>query len=165
MVVVEGVHDTVGCTLESAAEGVVVTLVVVVAHLAFAFDVYFDVFSFDIIVACSWSAALVFDVEVWVGAAAVLSLGDINLGLSVLFVTVLTTVVFDVDGVSESTAVDVDIDVCFSGTSIAVARLVAFWIAVKLRLTSLYGDLSPRSDRALRRLLRLSDRGVNVSNQ
>lgn len=119
MMVVEWVHDTVGCTLESAAEGVVITLVVIVAHLAFALDVYFDVFSFDVIVAC-WSTTLVFDVdEVWVGAAAVVSLGDVYLGLTVLFVTSLTAVVFDVDGVSWSAAVDVDVNVRLSWTVVA----------------------------------------------
>jgi hypothetical protein len=118
MMVVEWVQDTVGCTLESAAEGVVITLIVVVAHLAFAFDVYFDVFSFDVLVAC-WSTTLVFDVEVWVGAAAVVSLGDVYLGLSVLFVTSLTAVVFDVDGVSLSAAVDVDVNVRLSWTTVA----------------------------------------------
>lgn len=130
VVVVEWMQDAVGCTLESTAKGVVITIVVVVAHLVSGFDVYFDVFSFDVIVAC-WSTTLVFDVdEVWIGTAAVVSLSDIYLGLSVLLVTSLTAVVFDVDGVSRAATVDVDINVCLSWTEVVLSAEVCFCVTI-----------------------------------
>jgi hypothetical protein len=122
----EWVQDAVGCALDTAAEGVVVPIVVVVAHIVLGFDVDFDVFSFDVFVAC-WSATLVFDVdEVGVGAAAVVSLGDIDLGLSVFLVAGLTTIVFNVDWVSGSSSVDINVNVYvgLSWTTVAARLLV-----------------------------------------
>lgn len=124
MVVMEWMQDTVGCTLESAAERVVITVVVVVAHFALGFDVYFDVFSLNPVVAC-WSTTFVFDVdEIGVGAASIVSLGDVYLGLSVLLITGLTAIVLDVNGVSGFAAVDIDVDICLSRTTVAVIMLV-----------------------------------------
>ena len=166
VVVMEWMQDTVGCTLESAAERVVITVVVVVAHLALGFDVYFDVFSLNPVVA-RWSTTFVFDVdEIGVGAAAIVSLGDVYLGLSVLLITGLTAVVLDVNGISGFAAVDIDIDICLSWTAVATVMLALGYCNVRwLILTFLCGDLSQEICHVLRRLLRLSDRGVDVLTQ
>ena len=124
VVVMEWMQNTVGCTLESAAERVVITVVVVVAHLALGFDVYFDVFSLNPVVARG-STTFVFDVdEVRVGAAAIVSLGDVYLGLAVVLITGLTAVVLDVNGVSGFAAIDIDVDIALSWTAVAAVVLV-----------------------------------------
>ncbi len=72
----EGMEDAVSGALEATAERVVFALVVVVAHFAAAgvFDGDFFVVGLDV---CGGSATLVLDVVGWVGAAAVVSLGDV----------------------------------------------------------------------------------------
>jgi len=120
VMMVKWMQDAFCCTLDATAEGVVITLVVVVPHLAFSADVYVNVFSSEVFVAC-WSTTLVFDVdEVGIGAAAVLSFSDVNLCLSVLLITSLTALVLEVDRVSRSAKVDVNVNVGLSWTTIVL---------------------------------------------
>ena len=78
-------EDTVCGTLDAASEAVVFTVIVVVAHFGswffLDFDVSYCVFFDGGVVVTDWSAALVFDVVVWVGFAAVFAFGDVDLGL------------------------------------------------------------------------------------
>jgi len=82
---VERVEDSVSCTLDASSEAVVFTVVVVVTHLASWFLVDFD-FCYCVpfnnnVVSSNGSTTLVFDVVGWMGAATVLSLGDVKLSL------------------------------------------------------------------------------------
>ena len=123
MVVAEGVCDTIGSTLEAAAEGVIFALVVVVTHIVAAGLVDLDVFFFD------WdflvrSATIVLDVVGRVGAAAVVTLSYVELGLESL-VSRLSAIDVDVDSlvVSATTAFDVDVDLgVFVLTRLPVAK-------------------------------------------
>ena len=76
IVVSERVEDAVSGALQATAERVVFALVVVVAHFAAAGVFDGDFFFVDLDV-CGGSATLVLDVVGWVGAAAVVSLGDV----------------------------------------------------------------------------------------
>jgi hypothetical protein len=133
---VERMDNTVGSTLEAAAEGVVFTLVVVVTHVFAARLVDLDVFFFDsdffgrptafvldvvcristaafaLDVVCRISAAaFVLDVVGRIDAAAVVALGDVELGLEGL-VSYLSTIDFDVvlSIASAVAAFDIDVD-------------------------------------------------------
>ncbi len=76
--------NSIGSTLNTSSEAVVVTVVVVVTHLASWFflklDFSYRVFLDDNVVS-KWSTALVLDIVVWLDFAAILSLGDVNLCL------------------------------------------------------------------------------------
>ena len=116
MVMMEGVHDSIGSALEAAAERVVVTLVVVVAHVSFVVDL--DV-GFDSYVCCG-TAAFVLDVVGGIDAAAVVLLGNVELVLENPVVG-LAAVVLDVDGVSDAATVNFDVNLgilVFGGTSV-----------------------------------------------
>ena len=106
MVAMEGVQDAVGSALDSAAETVVVTFVVVVAHIVsvrFVGGVEFFSVTFDVVVR---SLAVILDFVGWVGTPAVFALGDVELGFKGL--------------VSSVAAVDLDVDsVVFCGTTVA----------------------------------------------
>lgn len=113
---VEGMGDTLGGTLEAAAEGVVFTLVVVVTHVVAARLVDFDVVSFDTNF-FGRAAALVLDVVGRIGAAAVVALSDVELGLEGLVSGLVSGLVEDlVSGLSA-----IDFDVVFSVVSAAAA--------------------------------------------
>ena len=119
VVMMEWMADAVGSTFNATAEGVIVAVVVVVAHVSFVLSVDFDV-GFDSYV-CSRATTFVFDVVSGVGAAAVVSLGDIELVLNDT-VVVLAAVVLDVDGISHASAVNFDVDVgvfVFGGTLVS----------------------------------------------
>jgi hypothetical protein len=88
VVMMEGVHDPVSHPLQTTAEGMVLSVVVVVTHVSLVRLVDFDVDFFADL--GSWSATLVFDVESWVGAAAVVSLGDVKLVLKLSVVSLAT---------------------------------------------------------------------------
>jgi hypothetical protein len=107
---VEGMGDTLGGTLEAAAERVVFTLVVVVTHVVAARLVDFDVFFFDTHFFAG-ATALVLDVVGRIGAAAVVALREVELGLEGL---VSDRSAIDFDGVfsivSAAAAFDVDVD-------------------------------------------------------
>ena len=75
VVMVERVEDTVCSTLHAAAEGVVLAVVVVVTHISFVMLVDCNVYFFG------WAATLVLDVVSVVGAAAVVSLSNVELVL------------------------------------------------------------------------------------
>lgn len=107
VVMVEWVPDAVGSTFDAAAEGVIVAVVVVVAHVSFVLSVDFDI-GFDSYV-CNRAATFVLDVVRGVGAAAVVSLSNIELVLNDT-VVVLAAVVLDVDGISDASAVNFDVD-------------------------------------------------------
>jgi hypothetical protein len=104
---IEGVEDAVGGALEAAADGVVVTVVVVVTHVSFVWLVELDV-GFD---SYFLGRATAFELNVvgGVGAAAVVALGNVELVLEDAVVG-LTSVVLDVDGVSNAAAVDFDVN-------------------------------------------------------
>lgn len=110
----EGVHDPVGRALHAAAEAVVLTFVVVVAHLAGCFFGG-DLFLLDGDVCLHGSTALVFDVVRGVEAAAIVSLGDVELGLVGAGVVGLLLLPSDVDVVSGFAAVDVYVNVDVAG--------------------------------------------------
>ena len=107
MVVMEWVADTVCCTLETAAEGVVLAVVVVVTHVALVFSVDLDV-CFNSYVS-GWATAFVLDVVIWVGAAAIVSFGNVELILDDS-VVVLTAIVLNVNGVSDAATINFDVD-------------------------------------------------------
>lgn len=125
------VHDSVGCALHAASEAVVLAFVVVVAHLAGCVGGGGDLFSLDGYVYCLLPGAttLVFDVVRGVEAAAVVSLGDVELGLVRTGVVGLLLWPSDVDVVSGFAAVDVyvNVDVAgeFSGASIPIENTKA----------------------------------------
>ena len=126
---VDGVQDAVGGALEAAAEGVVLALVVVVAHLVVGFAVVGRVLvlcDFDVGVLAG-RAALVFDVVRGGQALSVVALGDVDLGLAA------GAFAFDGDvylgagggGVVAVLAVDFDVDV-----GVAVGGLAVFSVAM-----------------------------------
>ena len=97
VMMVERVADTVGSTPDATAQGEVTT-VVVVTHVSVVLSIDFDI-GFDSYV-CDRATAFVLDVVGGVGAAAVVSLSDVELVLNDS-VVVLAAVVFDVDGVAD----------------------------------------------------------------
>jgi hypothetical protein len=122
---VEWMGNTLGSTLEAAAEGVVFTLVVVVTHVVAAGLVDLDVFFFDSDF-FGRSTAFVLDVVGRIDAAAVVALGDVELGLEGL-VSYLSAIDFDVvfSIVSAAAAFDVDVDLgvlVLDGLSVATGR-------------------------------------------
>lgn len=128
----EGVCDTIGSTLEAPAEGVIFTLVVVVTHVVAAGLVDLDVFFFDLDF-LGRSATLVLDVVSRVGAAAVVTLSYVELGLESL-VSRLSAIDVDVDSlvVSATTAFDVDVDL---GVFVLTRLVVAFSRELYFRVT------------------------------
>ena len=106
----ERVRDTVGSTLEAAAEGVVFALVVVVAHVVAARLVNLNVFFFDSDF-FTRSATFVFNVVGRVDSATVVALGYVELSLKGL-VPCLSAIDVDVDFliVSATAALDIDVD-------------------------------------------------------
>ena len=124
MVVAEGVCDTLGSTLEAAAEGVIFALVVVVTHVVAAGLVDLNVFFFDSDF-LGRSATVVLNVVRRVGAAAVVTLSYVELGLESL-ISRLSAIDVDVDVliVSATTAFDVDVDLgVFVLTWLPVAKV------------------------------------------
>jgi hypothetical protein len=126
VVMLERVRDAVGSTLEATPKGVVFALVVVVTHVFAARLVDFDVFFFDSNF-FGGSTTFVLDVVGRIDAAAVVALGDVELGLEGLisdlsaidvnadFLIVTTAASFDVELVvegliSDLSAIDVDVD-------------------------------------------------------
>ena len=107
MVVAEGVEDAVSSSFDAAAKAVVVSFVVVIAHIVFpvglvgSVDLFFG--DFDVVVR---SLVTVFDFVGWVGTATVIALGDVELRFKGLVLGVA--------------AVDLDIDsVVFCWTAVA----------------------------------------------
>ena len=98
MAAAEGVDDAVKATLDAAAEGMVPAFVVVIAHVVSAAgDVYCGLFVFGAdAFLIDWSTALVLDVVGWVGAAAVVALGDVDLIVFVGDVVCAATIGVDI---------------------------------------------------------------------
>ena len=120
---IERMQDAVSSTLDSSTEAVIVTLVVVVTHVALwsgEFDVCVDFYFF------SWSTTFVLNVVDGIGAATVILLSDVDL-ISEVSIVVLTTIVFDVCVISCTSTIDFDVDFgvsVFSWTSIPMRKLV-----------------------------------------
>lgn len=105
------VNETIGGSLDAAAERMIVAFVVVVAHVAsVSGKVFTDLFFlYDDFFPRTGFAALVFDVVSWVGATAIFALGDVKLSVVASVVcTVVRTVVC-----SLTIFVSVDFDVNF----------------------------------------------------
>ena len=82
--VVEWIHDSVSGTLNTSSEAVILTLIVVIAHIASGFFLYFDFSNcvfLDHDIVTLWSTTFVFDVVIWLSSATVLPLGDVDLSL------------------------------------------------------------------------------------
>ena len=119
VMMMEGMEDTVGGTLDAAPEGVVLALVVVVAHVVAAGLVDGDFFPFDFDV-LGRPATFVLDVVGRVGAPAVVALGYVQLGFSSP-VSSLASIDFDVDIFVSSGAATINVDVD-SGVFITFSR-------------------------------------------
>ena len=103
-------HDAVGSSFDATAETVVLALVVVVAHISSDWLVDFDLVLVDSNVGFHRAATFVFDVVGWIDSFAVLSFGDVELGLVGLVVS-LTAVVVNVDVVPGPLSIDFDVNV------------------------------------------------------
>lgn len=93
--VMKGVEDTISCAFDTAAETVVVSFVVVVAHVVSGGSIGgtdFFLGDFDVLVG---NLATIFDFVSRVCAAAIFTLGDVELGL-VGLVSNVVSVDFDV---------------------------------------------------------------------
>ena len=106
----ERVQDAVSGTLHTTAEAVILTFVVVVAHVSSNWLVDLDFFFLNGYVCLDGTTTFVFDVEGWIDAAAVVSLGDVELRFEGLVVS-LAAVVVDFDVVSGVAAVELDVNV------------------------------------------------------
>src|SRR5271170_2910126 len=107
LTVMEGMQDAVGGPFNTATERVVFALVVVVTHVS-SWLVVDDFFFLDFYF-CGWSTSFVFDVVVWLRAAAVVAFGDVDLTLDDL-VSSLASAVLNVDGVSGLATVGGDVE-------------------------------------------------------
>jgi hypothetical protein len=118
LTMVEGMQDAVCGPFNTATERVVFALVVVVTHVS-GWLVVDDFFFLDFYF-CGWSTSFVFDVVVWLRAAAVVAFGDVDLTLDDL-VSSLASVVLNVDGVSGLATVGSDVkDLVLSLASVVV---------------------------------------------
>lgn len=114
----EWMEHAIGSTLKTAAEGVVLAFVVVVAHVSFVLDVGLDFYVFG------RATTFVLNVVGRVGTATIVLLGDIELVLNYSVVG-LTAIVLDVNRVSGASTVDFDINLgvfVISGTLIPVLK-------------------------------------------
>jgi hypothetical protein len=109
MVVGERMHDPVGGSLDSTAEAVVLTLVVVVTHISSDWLVDLDLFLFNDDFGVG-TASLVLDVVGRIHAATVFALSHVELVLVGLVVG-LTAIVLNVNVLVAASTVDLDINV------------------------------------------------------
>lgn len=109
MVVAEGVHDAIGSALYSAAEAVVLAVVVVVTHVSFGGFVECDALlcysGFGV-----GSSTFVFDVVSGLRSTTVVSLGDVELRFKSAVVGLASVIDVDVI-VVVAAATDVDVDI------------------------------------------------------
>lgn len=105
----EWVQDAVCSTLDAAAERVVLSFIVVVTHLVSCLGCDLFLLDGDVCVCLQGPTTLVFNVVIWIEAAAVVSFGDVELCLKSAAVVCLVLVAVDVDFdvVSSVAAVDV----------------------------------------------------------
>lgn len=94
----KGVKDTIGGSLDSVTDGVVMTFVVVVAHFGSMTAWYIDgglAFGFDSYFSRLRGTPFVFDVVSWLGSSTVITLGDVDFRFVDL--VLMTRRNFDVD--------------------------------------------------------------------